>query len=190
MNLKEILRYLGYGQEEPDDAMVALIEECYGELQLVADPKLTSRRIPVKVNGDGNILLEGIKIFSRDLTKNLIGCSEVVVFAVTLGSGTDMLMNRMVKLDIAKASILQACGAAMLEDYIDEFQAGLAQKLVDEGLRIRPRFSPGFGDFYLEYQKEIFQIINPEKNIGVFLTDGKVMIPEKSVTAIIGIMRN
>lgn len=190
MNLKEILRYLGYGQNKPDDKMVALIEECYTELVKAAKPRLVQKRIPIEVIGDGNILLGEIKIFSKDLTKNLMGCREAVIFAVTLGSGTDMLMNRLVKLDIAKASILQACGAAMIEDYIDEFQAELSEGLAEEGLKIRPRFSPGFGDFYLEFQKEIFQIINPEKAIGVFLTEGGVMIPEKSVTAIIGIMRN
>ena len=189
MNLKEILRYLGYGQREPDDTMVALIKECYTELEKVADPKLISKRISIEVNGDGNILLGQIKIFSKDLTKNLAGCQEAVVFGVTLGSGTDMLMNRMVKLNIAKASVLQASGAAMIEDYINEFQAGLSERLSDEGCKLRPRFSPGFGDFYLEFQKEIFQIINPGKNIGVFLTEGGVMIPEKSVTAIIGITR-
>ncbi len=190
MNLREILRYLGYGQNKPDDTILALIEECYSELSKAAKPKLVQKRISIEVIGDGNICLGETKIYSRDLTKNLMGCSEAVIFAVTLGSGTDMLMNRLVKLDIAKASILQACGAAMIEDYIDEYQAGLEAELRAEGLKIRPRFSPGFGDFYLEFQKEIFQIINPEKTIGVFLTEGGVMIPEKSVTAIIGITRN
>ena len=189
MNLKEILRYLGYGQNEPENRMVELIKECYEELAKVAEPKYVAKRVDVSVLEDGTIHLGDVSIRSKDLAKNLEGCHEAVVFATTLGIGTDMLMNRFVKLDIVKASILQACGAAMIEDYIDEYQKGLSDELSEAGFSHRPRFSPGFGDFYLEYQKEIFQILNPEKNIGVHLTEGGVMVPEKSVTAIIGIKR-
>lgn len=190
MNLKEILRYLGYGQKQPEDRMVELIKECYEDLLSVAEPKHVAKRVEISASEDGAIRLGDVSLTSKDLAKNLMGCHEAVVFATTLGIGTDMLMNRFVKLDIAKASVLQACGAAMIEDYIDEYQKGLADELAEAGLSHRPRFSPGFGDFYLEYQKELFQILNPEKNIGVHLTDGGVMIPEKSVTAIIGIKRN
>lgn len=189
MNLKEILRYLGYGQSEPDEATLRMIDVCYKELEKVAEPKHTAKRVELTVNDNGEIELGDVSLCSKDLAKNLTGCHEAVVFATTLGIGTDMLMNRFVKLDISKASILQACGAAMIEDYIDDYQEALAKDLAKEGLTHRPRFSPGFGDFYLEYQKEIFQILNPEKNIGVHLTEGGVMVPEKSVTAIIGIKR-
>lgn len=189
MNLKEILRYLGYGQNEPDGTALRMIEECYKELSKVAEPRHIEKRVTITVCENEEIKLGNVSIRSKDLAKNLEGCHEAVVFATTLGIGTDMLMNRFVKLDIVKASILQACGAAMIEDYIDEYQKGLSDELSEAGLSHRPRFSPGFGDFYLEYQKEIFQILNPEKNIGVHLTEGGVMVPEKSVTAIIGIKR-
>lgn len=190
MNIKEILRYLGYGHNKPDDATLRMIEECYIELSNVAQPKYVAKRVSLTVSKGGDIELGDVTIHSRDLAKNLLGCNEAIVFAATLGIGTDMLMNRYVKLDISRASVLQACGAAMIEEYIDEYMMGLAKELSLEDSGHRPRFSPGFGDFYLEYQKDIFRILNPEKNIGVHLTDGGVMVPEKSVTAIIGIKRN
>ncbi len=42
---------------------------------------------------------------------------------------------------------LQACAAAMLEEYLDEWQTALEADMKKEGYYIRPRFSPGYGDF-------------------------------------------
>ena len=55
-----------------------------------------------------------------------------------------------------------------------------------EGLYARPRFSPGYGDFSLEHQKEITSILNTPKTIGLTVTDTLILAPAKSVTAIIG----
>ena len=186
MNLKEILRYLGYGQNAPDEETVELIKECYAELMTVAVCKHTATKVKVEHKGDGELLLGDYRINSKKLEINLENCKEAFIFAATLGSGTDMLMNKYVKLNIAKAAVVQACGAAMIEDYIDicekELLAGL---LKEQGLR--PRFSPGFGDFTLEYQMVFMEMLKLNKTLGIHLTDGGIMIPEKSVTAIIGI---
>ena len=75
----------------------------------------------------------------------------------------------------------------MIEDYIDECEKELSGKL-QEGQSLRPRFSPGFSDFTLEYQKLFMDVLRLDKTIGIHLTDGGIMLPEKSVTAIIGII--
>ena len=54
------------------------------------------------------------------------------------------------------------------------------------GFEITTRFSPGYGDFPLETQKKFLKIINAEK-LGVYLTDGYLMKPFKTVTAVIGV---
>ena len=51
------------------------------------------------------------------------------------------------------------------------------------------RFSPGYGDFDLKYQKDILEYLDANKKIGISLTDSLMMIPTKSITAIIGIKR-
>ena len=54
--------------------------------------------------------------------------------------------------------------------------------------RTRPRYSPGFGDFGLEYQPYIFEALDCQRAIGLTLTDSFLMSPTKSVTALIGIL--
>ncbi|MFQ7401032.1 MAG: vitamin B12 dependent-methionine synthase activation domain-containing protein, partial [Neglectibacter sp.] len=54
-------------------------------------------------------------------------------------------------------------------------------------LYLRPRYSPGYGDFSLENQRFFFDSLEITKRIGVFLTDSFLMIPCKSITAVLGL---
>ena len=48
------------------------------------------------------------------------------------------------------------------------------------------RFSPGYGDLPLDIQGELLSALSAENLLGITLTEKKMMIPAKSVTAIIG----
>jgi cobalamin-dependent methionine synthase I len=82
---------------------------------------------------------------------------------------------------------MQACAAAMLEEYCDEMQDKIAQQLAEEQLYLRPRFSPGYGDFSILHQQEILNMLDAPKRIGLTMTDAYMLAPTKSVTAIIGV---
>lgn len=49
------------------------------------------------------------------------------------------------------------------------------------------RFSPGYGDLPLETQRELVRVLDTHRKIGVSLTGSCLMMPSKSVTAILGI---
>ena len=53
--------------------------------------------------------------------------------------------------------------------------------------KLRPRFSPGFGDLALSIQPDILAITNARKNLSITLDEGFLMSPSKSVTAFVGI---
>ena len=50
-----------------------------------------------------------------------------------------------------------------------------------------PRFSAGYGDLPLELQADIFNLLKPEKQMGVFLSESFIMSPTKSVTAFVAL---
>ena len=133
---------------------------------------------------------EGILIESKDLWKNLKDCVEVFVFGATIGIGTDRLIARANISSMTKSAIYQAAGAAYIEDYCDEINKEINDLMKAEGKATKPRFSPGYGDFDLRYQREIFRLLNLTKHTGISLSDGMLMIPSKSVTAIIGVTCN
>jgi cobalamin-dependent methionine synthase I len=50
------------------------------------------------------------------------------------------------------------------------------------------RFSPGYGDWPLEQQPELIRLAHADK-IGVSLSSSLMLMPRKSITAIIGLYR-
>ena len=101
----------------------------------------------------------------------------------------DRFLAKYGRLSPARALWFQAIGAAGIEALCDAFCEELPQLLAEDGqpARIRPRYSPGFGDFGLEYQPFIFSALDCQKNLGLTLTDSLLMSPTKSVTALVGI---
>lgn len=184
---REIRRYLGYGTNEGDETVNAMIEKCLRELSAVASPKCISRAYPLKLLPDDEIDFTVFQTKSRNLSRNLKDCSQVILFAATLGTGVDVLLHKYTKLQMSKAVIMQAAAAAMIEEYCDEENRLLKEEYESKGLYLRPRFSPGYGDFPLECQREITAVLETSKRVGIMLTDSLLMTPSKSVTAVMGV---
>ncbi len=184
---REAVRYLGYGKNAADDQTMALIADSFENLRSVSRPKSVYRIFDLMHTGSDRIEFGGMEVESRNLSKNLKGCGEIVLFGATLGIGVDRYISRASLTDMARAVVLQACAAALLEEYCDSCQEQIAQEQKREGKYLRPRFSPGYGDFSISYQEQLVRILDCAKKIGLTLTDSMMMTPTKSVTAVIGV---
>ncbi len=185
-NEKEILRYLGYHGQEITSDLTDLIHECEDELDEAASPRCIWREYPLTIHDD--IIDTGVlKTESKALARNLKDCQSVVLFAATLGSGVDVLLNRYSQLKISKCVVMQAAATAMLETWCNEQNADLRRQYEEKGLYLRPRFSPGYGDLSLDCQRNIADALELSKRIGITLTDSLLMAPSKSITALIGV---
>ena len=111
----------------------------------------------------------------------------VLLFAATLGIEADRLIERARVRSMAEVSILQAASAAMIEAYCDDINRRIKEEAHARGLYVRPRYSPGYGDLALKSQKDFFALLKPEKETGITLTSSLIMVPTKSVTALIGL---
>lgn len=188
MNLRETLRYLGYkgNPAQADEQTVKLAGECWLELEEKAEKRACFREFPLTVQ-EGRIDMECFQTKSLALEKNLRNCRQVVLFAATLGVWPDNLIRRYSHVQMSRAVVMQAAAAAMLEDYCDEVNEELRQEYEKRGLYLRPRFSPGYGDFPLGCQPALIRGLEADKRIGITLTDSLLMMPSKSVTAVIGV---
>ena len=133
------------------------------------------------------IRIEMMEIHSRNLSKNLKGCRQVVLLCGTLGIEVDYLIKRYSYTEMAKAVVMQACAAALLEEYLDERQEEIRTEMEKQDLYLRPRFSPGYGDFSILHQREILTLMEASKKIGLTMTESSMLTPTKSVTALIGL---
>ncbi len=185
--MKEALRYLGYGRHAVDERTMGLIEDSFAELEEVADRKFVYRIFELIRDGEADIRIGRMQIHSASLGRNMKGCTHAALIGATLGIGVDMRMKRHSLNDMARVVVLQACASVMLEEYLDECQAGLEKELEAQGRFLRPRFSPGYGDFLICHQSEILRMLDAPKKIGLTMTDGYMLTPVKSVTAAAGI---
>ena len=127
------------------------------------------------------------EVKSHSLSQRLENCNNAVFFAATLGIEFDRLIKKYAVLSPSKAVMLHAIGNERVEALCNEFCRLIGDDLSADGYKLRPRFSPGYGDLDISIQREIFDVLDPAKRIGVSLNDNMMMSPSKSVTAIIGI---
>lgn len=184
LNRQEILRYMGAAHS--DDTLEALIDRAEAEVIAAARPKHVYRHVHIAVE-DSCVNISGTSIKSRDLAAHLQGCTEGFLFACTLGIGVDSLVKRYTFTDLHMLPVIQAVSAAYTEYCADKAQEKLEEYAAQHGLYLRPRYSPGYGDFSLSYQRFLFDALEIPKKIGVTLTESWLMVPFKSVTAVIGL---
>lgn len=195
VNRREIYRYLGYRGQIPDETVCCMIEEVLQELLRVIKPRNLYQSYECKVKGSEirlwNEAQDGAVVFySQKLADNLAQCEKVILLAATLGIEADKQLQRYEIMNMAKASVTQACGAACMEAYCNLIQEQVREQQLADSFYLRPRFSPGYGDLSLEAQKVIFDCLQCSKRLGLTLTDSLLMYPTKSVTAFIGITKN
>ena len=174
---KELKRRLSVSKDFDISVFDTAVERVIAE----SSPKACFVKVPVSSDENGVEFPFG-RVESRDIAKNLFGCKEAFVFAVTLGHGTERLLSKMSRLSAADFFVYDAVGSALEESVCDE-----AEKMIKRNLKCRPRFSPGYGDFPLSVQRDVLSLVNAERLVGITLTDTNLMLPQKSITAIMGL---
>ena len=139
-------------------------------------------RIPFKC--ENNICcFDGNKIIrSSSLSKVFKDAKEVIMLAVTSGIGIDKLIAKNEIINPSAAFYIDSIASASVESYIEY----ISDKICD-GLDVTKRFSPGYADFPLEFQSYLLDRVSAQENIGIMLSSDYLMIPMKSITAVIGI---
>ena len=172
---KEALRYLGLGKHEPDPETERLLEECIREAERAAEFRHLVREYPLSVEEDGTVDGGCFRVKSANLKKNLSGCDSVLVMAVTVGAEVDRLLARYGKLSVAKAVVMQAAAAAMVEAYCNELNAMWKKEYLKKRALSETKIFTGLRRFSLSAQKQILDGLEAGKRIGITLTEGFLM---------------
>ncbi|MBR3996650.1 MAG: Vitamin B12 dependent methionine synthase activation subunit [Clostridia bacterium] len=182
INREALLRYMRAGNT--DEKIDELIDKCISEsiYSFRYSVCYTITDFEVKKN---KVYFDHFTVNSASLSENLAGSDSAVIFGATIGIGIDRLINKYSRLSPAKALCIQAIGAERIETLCDVFNKEMNSKFI----YTKNRFSPGYGDFDIVYQKDIFAILDCPKRIGLTLNSSLMMSPSKSVTAIIGFKR-
>lgn len=186
LDTSEVLRYMGIKSSQADEITLNLVEECKKEVIPYLELRSSVFEYDLTIQDD-LVQIENLSFHSKDVCKNLSGCKRVVLFAATVGPKVDVLIKRYQKINMGKAVVLNAVAITAIESYCDYINETLRQEVQAKGHSLRPRYSPGYGDCSIEIQNVFLKMINAEKLAGIRLSDGNLMVPEKSVSAFIGI---
>ena len=186
---REAIRYMGCKSDAIEEKTLQIIKDTFCEIEKISAKGFAYGLYEIQELNHETVQFANVRIYSSQLCHNLRDCDNVIVFCATLGLDVDRQMQKYEKIDVAKAFIFQACAASHIEQYCDEVEKVIAQSERLDISRFCNRFSPGYGDFSLHHQEEILSIIDATKKVGIYLTDGYMLVPTKSVTALIGIKR-
>lgn len=185
-NLRETARYMG--DRSNSSNVFELISDCINECKNVFTPKLCYACFDVSTKSE-TVEFPFKNVRSKSLADVLCSCDSAVIFAATVGMEADRLIAKYSRISPSKALCFQAIGAERIEALCDEFNNEISALSQKDGYKTTARFSPGYGDLDLSFQKDIFNVLDCRRKIGLTLNDSMLMSPSKSVSAIIGIMR-
>jgi hypothetical protein len=185
----QICHYIGYDDNHNLSARIASLIDDYAEHAHYLINPLHSYVIKDVEWARGSIsLIEGSVIFkSRIIARLLECCSQVAIFVVTIGKYLEETTAQLAKDGlILQATVLDAIGSDAVEKVADFVQDRIKEMVEAQGLVTSQRFSPGYCDWNVGQQRMLFYALTGN-TLGVRLTGECLMVPQKSISGIIGI---
>ena len=183
INTNEVLLYLGYKGGEIPPEILRQITDCQDLLMQTANPRIVYRQFDLLP--DGSLAGTELKPSGNDVAALLKDCTQVILMGATLGTEVEALLQRKQITNMTEAVILDCCGSSAIENVCDNLCEDLQKQISPRYLT--DRFSPGYGDLPFSQQPDFCRVLDLPRRIGVTLTPGGLMVPQKSVTALVGI---
>lgn len=184
----EALRYLGYRNTKIDDNLLSLIEESEEEVRKFATPRYIYKVFDFKETSEGVTFLNtNLNLKGNSIKKHLEGCERLVALAVTIGEGIDRNIRILSHTNLAKSVVFDAFSSAAIEQVCNKVEDIIREEFKEYKMTFR--FGIGYGDLPLSHQKDFIKVLDASKKIGITVGDSYMMIPTKSVTAIIGLSK-
>ncbi|MBQ2246753.1 MAG: methionine synthase, partial [Selenomonadales bacterium] len=183
LDVHTIRRYAGLKSSEfPPER----VREAAQTVRLLAEGVGSIRYYPYDSTTHTIIAESGdLSLTSDAICRHLAEAEEVAVMAVTVGSAVEEAIDsafsageysRALLLDAAATTATEACA-----DYLNRTVTAEAKR---RGLYTAFRFSPGYGDWDITVQSDIVRLSEGD-SIGITVTESSMLIPRKSVTAVI-----
>ena len=171
---------------EPDSTVMELLKQAEETVRNTVRPSYVYREASVEVT-EGGIKLSCMNglLTGESIKKHLNGCERAILLAATLSAEADKLIRRTAIENMAFSLAVDCICSAAVEQV-----CCTAEQEIFTALNVSYRtwrFSPGYGDLPLELQSAFLTALNAQRRIGLTATDSSLLIPSKSVTAIIGV---
>ena len=173
--------------EIPEKNIAAYIKKAIDTGYTLIEPKAIYRTYPlVKKEGEVPGLEDSPHLFfGKKLAEVLNKCDYATVLMTTIGPGLPDRADELMKNEPTDGFYLEHVGGWMADYFAERVDERIQVEMKKNGYKATFRYAPGYGDWSLEAQPEMMRLTQGER-IGVKLTDTNIMIPRKSVSAVIG----
>lgn len=167
------------------------IEQGIAMAGAVSRPSGLYGMFPISERADTGLIIGNIPFESASLTRLLAKSDQAVLMAATVGDGPAQKIDELTKSErLSDAVVLDAVVSEMTDHCLDYMTGLLAQEWANKGLRpTAHRYSPGYGDLDITLQDAIHTLLDAER-LGIAITETCMLLPLKSVFAILGLERN
>lgn len=175
-------------------AFIASHHDCPDEPELLQElwqlvaPAIFWREEPIRSNNGDQLVLgnDELCIASCYVCKGLQQCKRATIMALTIGPALPGEARRAAESgQLYRSTIADYLGSHAVEQLAESFCQYLQQQALSRGLYATLRYSPGYGDWALTGQADVFAFLNQCQG-KIQLNDNFLMNPVKSITAIIG----
>lgn len=187
--MEDIQRYLGKkkGVTEITPNIKNILENMIKLGKAMAKPIGSYSIMKIMKKGDEIIELEQFSLTGKRISAVLKNSLYVILLATTIGGVLEEEIEKLEKRKkFTEALILDAVGSTMADQAMDFLQSTIQGEFHRRGFSFTMRYSPGYGDLPLKVQPDLVKFSGGEE-IGIKVTKSYMMIPKKSVTAIIGL---
>ena len=186
----EVLRYAGMRSNGKASFPVELVDAAMENVIIYASPVVSFEKYDydcstqnIKANG------ENIRIESRMAGRHLEGSDEIICLALTLGREIDEMITK--SFDdgkYAEGLLMDAAATDAVEVAATKVEQPIEQMAKAKGYKLRWRYSPGYGDWPIDAQRDMMRLTRAE-SIGISLSESLMLEPSKSITAVIGLAK-
>lgn len=187
ISLRETLHFLGWRGTPIEPELLEQINTLILRVKDSLRPRVMVRRFAIEA--DGSLRGTAFRPEGQDVQAMLSSSHEAVLLAATLGADSEQMLLKEQVRNRAQALLLDAVLSAAIEAVCDQEEHALRAELAKHNLYLTDRFSPGYGDMPIAQTKEICEVLSSSRTIGLTVSKSGIMIPRKSVTAIMGVSR-
>lgn len=183
---REALRILGYGNNMPDEATARRLDAAFAAVDREARPRWTFKAFELKWQPEPTLEPAALALPGKNIAAHLKSCDGVMLIGLTLGAGVDTLIRAATATNPVEGLMADAAASALIDSYADLAEAQLRTETEAAGRFLTGRFSPGYGDLPLWLQNALVGLIDGPRAIGLTVSDSHIMLPRKSITALLG----
>ena len=190
IDAERVLHYLEAGAT-PSPAVREGVARLRAESRALLQPRALWRLVAVAGIANGVVSLAGGERFtSQKLSHLLEGAESLAVMVGTVGEALEDEVTRLfASAEYVDAMTLDAIGTVAVEEVLQQARSLVCRCHADPaGWQVGPSLGPGYQYWDVREQQVVFSLL-PADAIGVQLTESCLMLPRKSLSAIVPLGR-